>query len=240
MELPSGATQSLNTLHVRATEYTVGPNGPVGNARHAASEQFLHLLCGAQCGRGHRGQRARSALQPAGGEVCGQLPGRGLSGPLCPKVITTGNRGNGWRADSGRVVQVLAVVDSQAILDVDGSGSAATPAGAGSTGHHRHGTTQACRTVCPRSKFLAGAHRPLHHLGQQLGLRAAERRHDGESEISRRQEQIVGTTRRRDRSSNARIRCWERILALTGVRFGLHYNSERVPGRIVARRWRFH
>ena len=28
MELPGGATQSLNTLHVRATEYTIGPNGP--------------------------------------------------------------------------------------------------------------------------------------------------------------------------------------------------------------------
>ena len=29
MTLPNGSTQPLTTMHVRATEYTVGPNGPV-------------------------------------------------------------------------------------------------------------------------------------------------------------------------------------------------------------------
>ena len=48
MTLPDGSTVPLTTLHVRATEYTVGPSGPQAMPAELPPTSGLHLRGGAR------------------------------------------------------------------------------------------------------------------------------------------------------------------------------------------------
>ena len=66
MVMPNGTTQTLTTATVRATEYTVGANGPQAMPGAAAGHQRLHLRGGVQPRRGDRGRCDQRPIQPAG------------------------------------------------------------------------------------------------------------------------------------------------------------------------------
>ena len=139
MELPGGALQPLSTLHVRATEYTVGPNGPSAMPATLPANSF-YTYCVALTVDEAIAAQARTVRfnQPVVKYVDNFL---GLAiGTTVPEGYYDRQKGQWVASDSGRVVQVFSVVDSQAILDVDGSGTAATPealAALGITGTER-------------------------------------------------------------------------------------------------------
>ena len=133
-------------------------------------------------------------------------------GTTVPEGYYDRQQGQWVASDSGRVVQVLAVVDSQAILDVDGSGSAATPqalAALGITGTER---LKLAELFAPGESFWRV---PIDHFStwdSNWGIVPPERRRSANQKIKRRSERLSAEPERAAPSSNARIRCWERIL----------------------------
>jgi hypothetical protein len=123
MVLPDGSTLPLTTLHVRATEYTVGPNGP--NAMPgalpptSAYTYAVELSVDEAVAAGANEVRFTQPVFlyvhnfldfPVGGIVPAGYYDRAL-GVWVP-------------SDNGRIVQVVAVSDGVAALDVDGDGTA--------------------------------------------------------------------------------------------------------------------
>jgi RHS repeat-associated protein/uncharacterized repeat protein (TIGR01451 family) len=127
MKLPGGAMQSLNKLHVRATEYTVGANGPNAmpgdlppNSGYTyAAEYSLDEAVAANATDVLFNQPVISYEEnflgfPAGLSVPTGYYDRAL-GRWIPSA-------------SGRVVKILSIANSQANLDLDGSNTAASNA----------------------------------------------------------------------------------------------------------------
>ena len=233
MELPGGATQSLSTLHVRATEYTVGPNGPSAMPATLPPNSFYTYCVEFSVDEAIAANaRAVRFSQPVVKYVTTSWASE--SEPLFRKATTTGNKGNGWLRDSGRVVQVLAVVDSQAILDVDGNGAAATPqalAALGITGTER---LKLAELFAPGESFWRV---PIDHFStwdSNWGIVPPNDATTANQEIKSDQNPLS-----EPQGDGSVIECQSQVLGenlgLTGVRFGLHYISERVPGRLAAR-----
>jgi RHS repeat-associated protein len=133
MVLPSGATQPLNSLSVRVTEYTVGPNGlaampaelPPASAYTYAVEFSVDeaLAAGATSVRFSKPVSAY-VENFIGFPVGGIVP------------LATYDRVRAlWVSDpNGLVVRVLSTAGGLATLDVDGTGMAATPSQLASLG----------------------------------------------------------------------------------------------------------
>jgi hypothetical protein len=75
MMLPDGSSQPLDTLSVRATEYTVGPDGPQAMPAELPPHQRLHLCPGDQRRAGPGCRRQLRRPEPADSLLCGELPG---------------------------------------------------------------------------------------------------------------------------------------------------------------------
>ena len=233
MELPSGATQSLNTLHVRATEYTVGPNGPSAMPATLPPNSFYTYCVELSVDEAIAANaRAVRFSQPVVKYVSNFL-GIGI-GTTVPEGYYDEQQGQWVAADSGRVVQVLAIVDSQAILDVDGSGSAATPqalAALGITGTER---LKLAELFAPGESFWRV---PIDHLTKWDSNWGIVPPNDATTANQNLKDDKNSC--RENKKEGSVIECQSQVLGenlgLTGVRFGLHYISERVPGRIAAR-----
>ncbi len=126
MSLPNGITQTLTTLHVRSTEYTIGPNGekampaelPANSAYTYATEFSVDEVTSA-------GGTGPSFSQPII-----SYNENFLSFPVGITVpVGYYDRGRGvWVAsDNGRVVKILSITGGKANLDIDGG---STPANA--------------------------------------------------------------------------------------------------------------
>lgn len=233
MELPGGVTQALNTLHVRATEYTVGPNGPAAMPATLPANSF-YTYCVEFSVDEAIAVNARTVRfnQPVVKYVDNFL---GVSpGTIVPEGYYDRQQAQWVAADSGRVIQVLAVVDSQAILDVDGTGTPAMAealAALGITGTER---LKLAELFAPGESFWRV---PIDHFstwdsnwGSGPGA--------GDTAANQTLTQSDNQTDCHDQKTGSVIECQNQVLgenlALTGVPFGLHYNSDRVPGRNVA------
>ena len=97
LRLPGGGMQPLTTLSVRATEYTVGPNGPAGHARRAAADERLHVRGRAQRRRGAGGRRGRGPLQQPAAVLRRELPRLPRRHRSCRRGATTGRAASGRR-----------------------------------------------------------------------------------------------------------------------------------------------
>lgn len=127
MTLPSGVTQTLTILHVRNTEYTVGDNGlqampaelPANSAYTYAAEFTVDEATAAGATDLHFSQPIISYNENF------------LSftvGITIPMGYYDRSRGLWVASDNGRVVKILSITDGKADLDIDGSGTPATPA----------------------------------------------------------------------------------------------------------------
>jgi RHS repeat-associated protein len=127
MTLPSGLTQTLTILHVRSTEYTVGASGraampadlPANSAYTYAAEFSIDeaLLAGAQEVTFNHPilNYLENFLEfPVGSPV--------------PAGYYDKSRGAWVAIDDGRVIQILGITGGRADLDIDGSGTPASPA----------------------------------------------------------------------------------------------------------------
>ena len=127
LELPNGTEQPLTTLHVRATEYTVGEHGPeampgtlpVESAYTYAVEYSVDEAMAA-------GARQVRFSQPVIAYVENFLDFP--VGESVPAGTYDRERATWVASDSGLIVKIVDIVDGRAELDFDGDGYADDPA----------------------------------------------------------------------------------------------------------------
>ena len=122
MVLPNGSTQPMTTLNVRATEYTVGANGP--NAMPGAlppSSGYTYAVELSADEAIAAGATSVRFNQPVPFYVQNFV--RFPVGSLVPTGFY--DRGTGlWVAsDNGRVIKVISIAGGLADLDLDGNGT---------------------------------------------------------------------------------------------------------------------
>ncbi|MEO8134314.1 MAG: hypothetical protein ABI831_10085, partial [Betaproteobacteria bacterium] len=126
MVMPNGSTQPMSTLNVRATEFTVGANGPnaMPGALPAASGYTYAVELSADEALG-AGATSIQFNQPLPFYVENFL---GFPvGSLVPLGFYDRVRGQWVAADNGRVIAVIGISNSMADLDLSGNGQVATP-----------------------------------------------------------------------------------------------------------------
>jgi RHS repeat-associated protein len=139
MTLPDGSSAPLTTLHVRATEYTVGSDGPQAMPAelppNSAYTYAVEFNADEATAAGATEVRFSKPLDlyvenflnfPVGGNV--------------PEGSYDRSRGQWIASDNGQIIQILSITGGRADLDLDGSGQAA-----GSTALAALGVTDAER-----------------------------------------------------------------------------------------------
>ena len=126
MVLPDGSQVPLDTLHFRATEYTVGPNGPQampGELPPASAYTYAVELSADEAF--YAGAKSVQFSQPVAVYVDNFI---GFPAGMDVPVGWYDRERVAWvAANDGRVIKLLGVTDGLAQLDVDGSGIAAAP-----------------------------------------------------------------------------------------------------------------
>ena len=227
MELPDGATRPLHDLHVRATEYTVGATGqdampgplPATSAYTYAADFAIEEARAAGARHVHFSKPVIGYLENFRGAPVGARVPNGYY-----------ERSKGaWVPDSdGRVVKVLSETGAVAALDVAGTGQAASAATLG-----RLGIDDA------ELREVAALYEP----GQELWRVPTRHFSDWNYGFT-----IVGAAQTPGSymiktpldgpctDSGSVIECESQTLgediALTGTGLGLHYRSDRMPGRV--------
>ncbi len=242
MVLPGGGTQALSTLSVRATEFTVGENGPQAMPAdlppYTAYTYALELSVDQAMAAGATSVRFNQVV-PFYVDNFLNLP-VGVPVPVgyYDRELTA------WiPSDNGIVIEILGIdAQGQAELDIDGSGQpadAATLSGLGVTSAERtqlatlysvgkslwrtpvtHFTPYDCNYAFQRAALQSAIQKPI--LSSSLpGTKSAS----GSSQTNP------------SCRSGSIIECQNQVLResidLTGVDFGLHYRSDRVEGRIA-------
>jgi RHS repeat-associated protein len=230
---PDGSTQPLSTLHVRATEYTVGPNGP--QAMPAAlppTSAYTYAVEFSVDEALTTGATAVRFSQPVITYVENFL---GFPvGTMVPVGFYEQAQAAWIPAASGRVVQILRVTGGMADLDIDGDGLADGGA-----------ALAALAITDAERQRLAGLYPPGQSLWRALIPHftpwdlnwpfgpppdAVVPPDDPEPD-----EPLDDAC---TQAGNSIIECQNQILGealgVVGTGFGLHYQSERVPGRKVA------
>jgi hypothetical protein len=127
MKLPGGAMAGLDKLHVRATEYTVGPNGPnTMPAELPPASMYTYAI----------DYSVDEAVAAGATEVTFSQPvvsyeENFLSFPVgtsIPSGSFDAGKGMWMPSDNGRVLKILSVSAGQANLDLSGGGVPATDA----------------------------------------------------------------------------------------------------------------
>ncbi len=123
MTLPGGGTQPLTTLTVRATEYTVGPNGPAAMPgelpTNSAYTYAVELSADEALAAGAREVRFSQPVPLYLENFLGFPVGTAVPAGYYDRDLAA------WIAsENGRVVKVLAITGSLAELDIDGDDAA--------------------------------------------------------------------------------------------------------------------
>jgi YD repeat-containing protein len=231
--LPDGTTQTLNTLNVRATEYTVGEDGPAampGELPPTSGYTYaVELSVDQALAAGAREVRFDRPVPfyvenfldfPVGGAV--------------PAAWYDRERAAWIPSDNGRIIQVLSVTAGLADLDIDGSGNPA-----GDTALAELGITEDERRELAR----------LYGPGQSLWRTPVEHFTPwdcnwpyGPPEDGRPPEVPEPVPDNKEDDPDCRegsiIECQNQVLGesipITGTPLRLHYRSDRVPGRRAA------
>jgi hypothetical protein len=122
--LPDGGKKPLTSLHVRATEYTVGDKGPAAMpASLPANSAYTYCVDFSADEAAAAGARDVVFSKPLIHYVENFL--HFPIGIAVPTGYFDSDKGAWLASDNGRVVKVLAVADGLADLDLDGKGQAA-------------------------------------------------------------------------------------------------------------------
>ena len=150
MVMPSGTTVPMDTLTIRATEYTVGPDGPMAMpAPLPPSSAYTYAVeLSADEALAH-GATSVEFSQPLPFYVENFL-GFPVGGAV-PAGYYDRARAAWVPSENGRVIQVVSLSGGFANLDVDGDGTADSGGGAQRPRDHR------CRTPAPGGVVYGGA-----------------------------------------------------------------------------------
>ena len=171
MTLPDGSTQPLSSLSVRATEYTVGSMGP--RAMPAALPASSGYTYAAELSVDEASARTTVQFSQPVVSYTENFVGFPVGTPV-PVGYYDRARAAWMASDNGRVIKVLTVTGGLAELDLDGSGTPASPAALAALGGHRRRAPATGRPLRRGAEPLA---RPISHFSPmrlQLAVRAPE------------------------------------------------------------------
>ncbi len=232
-----GATQPLTRLSVRATEYTVGTNGP------RAMPAELPPTSGFTYAVELSVDEAAAARQVVFSQPIPLYVENFLGFPV-GGIVPAGfydRSVNAWvPSDNGRVVQVVAIVDGRAEVDTDGDGLPDT--GLGITDAERgqlaalyppgqslwrvpipHFSPWDCNWPFGPPDDATGSGQP-----DPKGDTPEEDDCDKKKETQEEEEAAVAST------FSCRTQVLRETISVVGTRFSLNYGSDRVPGRRAA------
>ena len=231
MTLPDGTSQPLTTLNVRATEYTVGPNGPAAMpAQLPAASGYTYAVEFSVDEAQAIGAQDLSFSQPVITYVENYLDFP--VGGAVPAGYYDRQRGLWVPSPNGRVIKVVSETSGAADLDADGNGAADDPAALAALG-----------VTAAEQQRLAALYEPGQSLwrvpvthftpwdynwpygppddatGPQQGPPTGDQDQCdcGKGSVIRIQNQTLGEA-----------------VGVTGTPFRLDYESDRVPGRQAA------
>jgi RHS repeat-associated protein len=227
----NGSTQPIMSLHVRATEYTVGATGPAAMPADlpptTAYTYCVELSADEAVAAGATGVQFSKPV-PFYLENFLNFP----VGQIVPVGFYERQTGKWIPSDNGRVVQIVAITAGRAYLDIDGDGLA-------------DDSDTLIATTPEERDQLAG----MYHVGQTLWRVALSHFSaydcnwpygppDGAvppgNAAPSGNNPINGPTC----SAGSVIECQNQILGevlpITGVPYSLNYRSDRVPGRVAA------
>jgi RHS repeat-associated protein len=135
MRLPGGSSQSLGSMHVRATEYTVGARGPESMPGDLPPSSAYTYAADYSVDEAVEAGATRVEFSQPVPIYTDNFIGMPV-GTVVPLGSYDANSGEWVPESNGRVVKITAIVGGKAELDVDGDGNAessATLAGLGIT-----------------------------------------------------------------------------------------------------------
>jgi RHS repeat-associated protein len=233
MTLPDGTTTSLATLHVRATEYTVGPSGP--EAMPAILPPQTAYTYAVELGADEAiGARATTVTfdKPVILYVDNFL-GFPTGGPV-PDGFYDRNRGAWVAQPDGRIIAILSVTNGLADLDIDGSGHAADPGALATLGVSDAERAQLASLYQPGQSMWRV---PITHFSPwdcnwPFGLPSDARA----PQLPPPQPPHTDDPCTQPGSTiDVQNQALGEDLPIQGTPFVLHYQSDRLPGRVVAR-----
>ncbi len=133
MVMPNGSTQPITTLAVRATEYTVGPNGPLAMPASLPARSAYTYAAELSVDEAEAAGASSVTFSKPVAVYLENFIGFPVGG-IVPVGSYDRARATWVPEANGRVVKVLTVSNSTATLDVDGSGSPASQAALDSLG----------------------------------------------------------------------------------------------------------
>jgi RHS repeat-associated protein len=232
--MPNGSSSPISNLHVRATEFTVGPSGPAAMpAELPATSAYTHAV----------ELSADEAVAAGAKRIFFNQPVfyylENFLGFPTGQPIPTGSydqtSGQWVPRDNGVVLQVLSIVSGQALLDVDGTGSA-TPekyTALGITGSER---TQLAALYQPGTSLWRV---PMIHFSKwDSNMSFAPPPGSTSPNQSDPNNLPLSCPNGPNVSTGSIIECQNQILGetvpLVGTPSSLNYSSDRVPGRKTA------
>jgi len=232
MTLPDGSTQPLTQLDVRATEYTIGENGPKAmpavlppqSAYTYAVELSVDQALAADATRVDFSQPLPLYVDNF------------LNFPV-GSIVPVGwyDRTNGaWiPSDNGRVLQILGIDNGYAILDVDGSGQAANAEALTELGISEAERQQLATRYTAGNSFWRS---PITHftpwdLNWPYGLPFDAEKPSPDEPKTKDDDNLDEPCEQAGCIIEAENQVLGERLAVTGTPFTLNYRSNRVPGR---------
>lgn len=238
MFLRDGARKKLSELHVRLTEYTVGPSGPA--AMPAALPPTTAYTYAVELTADE--VKANGGIKVGGKDVLLSKPAifyvdnflNFPAGIVVPYGYYDGDKGAWIASESGRVIKIVALNNGLAEMDIDGTAKAA-----GAEALAKLGVTEAER------RQLALSYKP----GQSLWrvpishFSNGDLNHLGAGAQAPNQPDPQGDPKplpcQDERPASSVIYIQSQVLGesvpVIGTPFALHYRSDRVPGRVAAR-----
>ncbi|MFZ5531826.1 MAG: Ig-like domain-containing protein, partial [Pseudomonadota bacterium] len=233
MRLPDGSTQALTTLHVRATEYTVGENGPKampGPLPPTSGYTYaVELSVDEAMAAGAKEVRFNQPV-PVYVDNFLNFP----VGGIVPVGYYDRDKAAWVPSDNGKVIKILAIANGSAQLDTDGDGAADDAAKLAALNITAAEQAQLA-TLYTAGKTLWRA--PVTHFTPFDCNWPVKLPPDA---IPPRQPE-PGKDRSEDKpdcQGGSIIECQNQILGerlpVTGTPFSLNYRSDRVPGRKIS------
>ncbi len=228
--LPDGSTVAAGTLHVRATEFTVGSLGPAampGTLPSSSAYTYaMELSADEATSAGATGVRFSKPVAFYVENFLSIPVGRRV-----PVGVYDRKAGKWTPEPDGRVIKILGITSGRVDLDLSGSGQAAGQVSLDSLGitdpeREKLAALYPVGQTLWRTEHSSFSARDLNY-GQRLVAEAAAALADI----------VVGNDGLRGecRRPGSTIRCESQGLgeeaSLTGTPFTLHYASDRVPGR---------